>query len=322
MAKISIICLTYNQSDYIFSAFKGFSEQITDHDIELIIADDASTDNTTEIIESLAYNFSGEFKFIKHAKNIGFMENFISAIDQCTGDYIALCEGDDFWTDPYKLQTQIEEMQKFVNVTISFHPTSLVNKSGCYLGIHCQHANKNMLYRTEDILRYEGSFMPTASIIFRSDVFKNMLPKKRELLEQYTTAFMLQLLVTGTSEILFLNKNMASYRVMSTGSWSELITFDSDKFVEWSLKYIQSLKKFNVLSDGIYGDIINGLISNKHFSIMKNDKIDLCFKKGYFSENNQNMTYPQRLSWCLIKYIPGDYSVFRKIKRWWKNEKN
>lgn len=104
--KISICCITYNHEKYIGDALNGFLSQQFSPDWEIVIHDDASTDNTVKIIESYIKLHPNRIRLTCNKRNIGMTANFIQAINSCKGEYIAFCEGDDYWTDPYKLQKQ------------------------------------------------------------------------------------------------------------------------------------------------------------------------------------------------------------------------
>ena len=105
---VSICMITYNHEAFIAEAIESVLMQETDFDIELIIANDASSDKTHEIIESLVQNHPRKpsVQYINRIENIGMIPNFMDVINKASGDFIALCEGDDYWTDPLKLQKQ------------------------------------------------------------------------------------------------------------------------------------------------------------------------------------------------------------------------
>jgi glycosyltransferase involved in cell wall biosynthesis len=109
---VSVVMITYNHQNYISEAIEGVLMQECRFDIELLIADDNSPDNTESIVQSFAChpNFN-RVKYTKHKENKGMMPNFIWALEQCKGKYIALCEGDDYWTDPLKLQKQVDFLE-------------------------------------------------------------------------------------------------------------------------------------------------------------------------------------------------------------------
>ena len=131
--------ITYGHENYIRDAIKGVLMQKVNFEIELIIADDNSPDNT----ESVVYSFSNHpnyhwIKYAKHKENKGMMPNFIWAMEQTKGKYIALCEGDDYWIDQLKLQKQVDvlETNEDLNLITSnalFHhnKNELLNKKYC-----------------------------------------------------------------------------------------------------------------------------------------------------------------------------------------------
>lgn len=119
MTSISVIMITYGHENYIRQAIEGVLMQEGDFELELIIANDCSPDNTDYIINDIIQNHpQGKWiTYHKHPKNLGMMPNFIFALQQAQGEYIALCEGDDYWIDSLKLQKQarfLEKNEKYV----------------------------------------------------------------------------------------------------------------------------------------------------------------------------------------------------------------
>ena len=110
---VSVVMITYNHEKYIQQAVEGVLMQQTDFPIELIIADDASPDQTEKIVTTIKKKHpNGNWiKYTRHLQNKGMTENFMWALGQAQGKYIALCEGDDYWTDPYKLQKQVDFLE-------------------------------------------------------------------------------------------------------------------------------------------------------------------------------------------------------------------
>lgn len=110
---VSISMITYQHEKYIAQAIEGVLMQKGDFDIELVIANDCSPDKTDEIVsEYIAKHPRGNsIKYYKHQINIGALQNFVFAIQKCTGKYIAFCDGDDYWVDPLKLQKQINFLE-------------------------------------------------------------------------------------------------------------------------------------------------------------------------------------------------------------------
>ena len=111
--KVSVCMITYNHEKFIREAIEGVLMQECNFNVELIVANDCSPDATDSIIQDILKNHpcASWIKYINHKKNLGMMPNFIWALNQCTGKYIALCEGDDYWTDPLKLQKQVDFLE-------------------------------------------------------------------------------------------------------------------------------------------------------------------------------------------------------------------
>jgi glycosyltransferase involved in cell wall biosynthesis len=108
---VSIACITFNQASYIQEAINGFLMQITNFPFEIIIGEDCSTDNTVIILEENKVNFSNIIQYFSSSTNVGPLENLTTTLKRCSGKYIAFCEGDDFWIDPYKLQKQVDFLE-------------------------------------------------------------------------------------------------------------------------------------------------------------------------------------------------------------------
>jgi glycosyltransferase involved in cell wall biosynthesis len=108
---VSICMITYNQEPYIRQAIEGVLAQQCDFQYELVIGEDHSKDKTFNICMEYASKHP-EIKLLSYNANIGIVKNFIRTLQACSKKYIAFCEGDDFWIDPYKLQKQVEFLEK------------------------------------------------------------------------------------------------------------------------------------------------------------------------------------------------------------------
>jgi glycosyltransferase involved in cell wall biosynthesis len=212
---VSISCITYNHQDYIEDCLNGFFLQDCNFDVELVISDDKSNDNTAAIIERVIERKPDNFtiRFTKHEKNKGAMSNFIWALQQCQGKYIALCEGDDYWTDPLKLQKQVDFLEANPEYVLCFHKVSLLE------GTTFKEDNIISLPDNyEDIATFakKGNYIHTPSI-----VFKNIIPKlPAEFKYSPIGDFFLSLLLAEGGKIKRLNDVMAVYR-LNSGIWSE-----------------------------------------------------------------------------------------------------
>lgn len=123
---VSIVSISYNQEKFIKECLESFIiQKHDDFDIEIIIADDASSDSTQDIIREYAKKYP-IIKPVLRTKNIGIKDNLLDALSRAGGKYIALCEGDDYWTSDIKLSKQYTYMQANKNVSLCFHPVEIV----------------------------------------------------------------------------------------------------------------------------------------------------------------------------------------------------
>ncbi|WP_169714374.1 glycosyltransferase [Algoriphagus antarcticus] len=129
---VSVLMITYNHEAYLKEAINGVLEQEGDFDLELIIAEDTSTDNSKVIINDFIANHpkGNLIKYTRHIENMGMMKNLIWAYNQCNGEFIALCEGDDYWIDKYKIEKQTSFLSANKDFMISYHPAMVLQKNG------------------------------------------------------------------------------------------------------------------------------------------------------------------------------------------------
>ena len=115
---VSIVVITYKQAAFIAQNLDGLLMQETNFPFEIIVSEDCSPDNTKEIVQQYADKHPSVIKFISRTKNVGAIINAQEAIYQCKGKYLAFCEGDDFWNNPNKLQTQVDFLESHLDFAL------------------------------------------------------------------------------------------------------------------------------------------------------------------------------------------------------------
>lgn len=160
--------ITYNHEEFIAQAIEGVLMQQTNFPVEFILSNDASTDNTDAVIQQAIRKLPAniEVKYFSNQTNKGMMENFDFALKHCTKKYVALCEGDDYWTDALKLQQQFDALENDELAGGSFHVTSLVKDDGSSSFIGKD--TKAILYTKDVFSNY--SLFHTSSIVFRNSI--------------------------------------------------------------------------------------------------------------------------------------------------------
>lgn len=220
--KVSILLVTYNQHQYIQKAIASIMTQKVDFRYELLIGDDGSTDSTKEIIRSFTKKYPHLITPIYHAVNCGASENFFSLLKKARGKYIALLEGDDFWTSANKLRLQAEFLDTHPAASGCVHPTRLIDKDGAPLS---QQKLAWVKYRKKYCLgNYNGEQLPghISSLMFRrcacpTDQNSWILRVHRQISDR---CIFLTLLSWGN--IFCLAETMSAYRVFRTDTAANL----------------------------------------------------------------------------------------------------
>ncbi len=119
--KLNVILITYKQEDYIRQTLESILMQKTDFEFNIVVADDCSPDSTLKIIEEYAKNTSIEFHFLPNTNNLGYVKNYERAFSACSAPYIAIMEGDDYWTSPLHLQKHVDFLEAHPDCMMSFN---------------------------------------------------------------------------------------------------------------------------------------------------------------------------------------------------------
>jgi glycosyltransferase involved in cell wall biosynthesis len=217
---VSVVIITYNHEKYIEQAINGILVQKTTFPIELIISNDKSTDDTDAIIKKIIEEKDSQ-KIIKYSNqetNLGMMKNFVFALSECKGDFIALCEGDDYWTDENKLQKQIDFMASNNEISFTFHRAQILFKDKLSLNFKHKSYRNLQIVKTKNLLIKRGARFCTPSVVFRKEVVQP-LPSWFE--QCHVGDFPLMFLALEKGKIGYLEDAMCVYRLSSDGSWSE-----------------------------------------------------------------------------------------------------
>ena len=171
---VSICCITYNHQEYIGEALEGFVMQKTNFKFEIIIGEDCSTDKTRDIIKAYAEKYSN-VKLITSEANVGPNKNAKRVLEAVTGKYIALCDGDDYWTNELKLQKQVDFLEQNPNYVICCHYCKEVDQAG-----HALYVSNNPVglhYSYNELMINKQAETSTASMVIRSNDLRELFTK-------------------------------------------------------------------------------------------------------------------------------------------------
>jgi len=212
---ISVCMVTYNHAKYIAQAIEGVLAQEADFGVRLVIGDDASTDTTREAVKEYAQKFPDKITLLTTDKNMGGHRNYLRTLAACEGRYVAVCEGDDYWTDKRKLAKQVAFLEANEDCAICCHPVSIYRESD---------HSENFVFPdwpikpksdTADLL--SKNFIGACSTVFRKDA---RVSYPDWLLDMKITDWPMNVLRSEFGLIGYLPEVMASYRVHAGGTHS------------------------------------------------------------------------------------------------------
>lgn len=223
---LSVLTVTYNHEAFIAETIEGILNQEVNFLIEVIVADDCSPDNTSAVVSSICSSHpnGSAVKYTRHPKNIGGTENFLWAMGQCKGKYIAHCEGDDYWTDPHKLQTQVDFLEKNSTFSFCFHQIDRVDPEGKVLVENYSPANffePETDFSSKRILAYD-MLINTCSLLYRNNELLIHQMRGGDFLPYGDKTLEKLLALQGNGY--FFRKSMACYR-MNPNSLTQTTTW-------------------------------------------------------------------------------------------------
>ena len=205
---VSINCITYNHEKYIADAIDSFLMQKTDFDFEIVIGEDCSTDNTRSIVQEYADKYPEKIVLITSDQNVGMQKNERRVFEASRGKYIAECEGDDYWTDPYKLQKQVDYMENNPDCTLCFHNADKVNEDKTKI--------ETMIDENIDNRTYDAGEIAALGVIATNSKFypKYVLEDMPSWYFECTfTDLPAELISTSRGYAYYMKDNMSVYRV-------------------------------------------------------------------------------------------------------------
>jgi glycosyltransferase involved in cell wall biosynthesis len=205
---VSVLMITYMHEKYISKAIEGVLMQQTDFEFDLIIADDCSPDQTEVIVKNIikTHPRGHIIKYFRHTSNIGMQRNGSFALNEGKGKYIAFCEGDDYWTVPLKLQTQINFLELNSDYSMCFHPVkiTMANESDYY----AYPLPESDTLTLKNIIKQH--YIPTCSLVLRNIFFLNGVPEWYK--NSISGDIVLEVLSAAKGKTKYIHEVMACYR--------------------------------------------------------------------------------------------------------------
>ena len=246
---VSIRCLVYNHEPYLRQCLDGFVMQKTDFAFEAIVHDDASTDNSAAIIREYAEKYPDIIKPIyetenQYSKKDGSLSRIMNEAVHPAAKYIAFCEGDDYWTNPVKLQKQVEILEEHPNVTMVYSNFETVDANGNHVTreryemIKQWSRSGNLLSQ----LLYKGNCVMTLTTVYRREILLNEFidnsPKSLD--------YLCSLFAAANGDLYYLNEVTGSYRYSPSGQMATNLSGvqNSMNIIRYYIEYCCIYNKF------------------------------------------------------------------------------
>ena len=223
---VSICCITYNHEHYIRDALDGFIMQKTNFPVEIVISDDCSKDNTREIIAEYKDKYSNLIRDVSPTENIGAIPNFNHVIAEANSKYVAICEGDDYWTDPYKLQKQVDFLEAHPDYSMCCHGADVKNETPQKVDCACEYMTTREYFPKDAFPTWQ---IPTASIVYRIEKVKKYKIKRAS--DFFAGDVVLILTCMHVGRVWGFEEHMSVYRVNAGGvtrqatSWKKMLRY-------------------------------------------------------------------------------------------------
>lgn len=215
--KLSALVKTFHHERFIRDALESVLSQEVSFPWELVVAEDNSTDGTPALVATFAEDHPGLVRPLMRERNLGPVENFIDALAHCQGEYVALLDGDDFWTSPGKLQRQVSFLETHPEYSACTHDAVLVDEEGRPAGGRYCSPNLSSTLTIERVL--EGNPVPACGLVFRRGLLAELPEWFRDL---PFTDWALHLLLLEQGPIHYEARADAAYRRHEGGMWSAI----------------------------------------------------------------------------------------------------
>ena len=266
---VSIYCLAYNHEQYIRDTLEGFINQKTKFRYEVIVHDDASTDNTATIIKEYAEKYPHIIKPVlqkknQHSQGVQIVKEILFPL--LTGKYIAICEGDDYLFNCYKIQKQVEFLEEHQEYSACVHNTKMYNVKENKIITMCGEKVKDL--ELEDVIYYGGQSYHTSSVMCRSNSFKATNDYKYIIDNVGDYPLSISLIQQGM--IHYFPEVMSVYRYGTPNSWSSRST--RERCIKVYSQSIEMLKLARAEFQDLYQEAFQKAISRYEYEIKKAER--------------------------------------------------
>lgn len=322
---VSVLCLAYNHEKYIRQCLNGFVIQNTSFPFEVLIHDDASTDRTADIIREYEARYPDIIKPVyqaenQHSKHVPIFKNFL--LPKAQGKYIALCEGDDCWLDPMKLQKQVDALETYSECKMSVCKVKIIEEDGsetgsCYPSKEVAPGILDSKQFLEAAMKY---YFHTSSYVMEKNLYAQFITEPPIFRQVADVGDQPLLLYFGSiGPVYYIGDSMSCYRRNAAGSWTVRTHSNHDILVQHSEHMIQMVAEFDKYTNYVYHDICEQRRSDYEL-------YHVCLKRDFkaFFQMTRQDTYRQKpiqkkaIAWMRILFpglVPKVTQLYSDINR-------
>lgn len=316
--KVSVLCAAYNHEEYLRQTLDSFLNQKTDFPFEVLVNDDASTDSTGDIIREYAARYPEIIRPFYQKENL--YSRRINLYDvvffpACRGEYIAVCEGDDYWNDPEKLQLQVNWLDAHPEYSACVH-----NSIGRFTDqpdkvLFAQDGDRDIPF--EQVVQGMSHAYHTSSILARREFILNP-PDYRDVAyhQGYFTDYAVGVRLGLSGKVRFLDRCMSVYRIGSNPSaWSRGVGQEYHKlkrFVSGEIAMLKTVKQ-HPLTEAQEAAIDQVLLEREYELLYIEGRVDEMVRPPY-DKIHKSMGKGRVISTELKRRLPHLHRLYRKCR--------
>jgi glycosyltransferase involved in cell wall biosynthesis len=266
---VSICCQTYNHYEYLEQCLDSLLMQKSDFKYEILLRDDASTDGTTLIVKEYASKYLDIIKPLIYSENqfSNGVSPFHDNVKRAQGKYIAICEGDDYWTDPYKLQMQVEHMESNPETSLCVHASTVVKSSTGKVVKTIRPSDVSRYFDTDEIIQGGGGLFATNSMLFKRSSY---LQRPSYFSKSRVGDYPLMIHLSTLGKVYYLDRYLSVYRTAIRGSWtSTTYSGTIQKMLDHNHNIVQLLHEIDHFYERRYARAIQRKIREIEFATLQ-----------------------------------------------------
>ncbi|MBI1283653.1 MAG: glycosyltransferase [Thiobacillus sp.] len=304
--KISICVPTYQHIKTIEKCLESLLDQDVDFSYEILLGEDGSTDGTRELCLEYAKKHPEKIRFFLHSRENNIRINgqptgrfnFLYLLGKTNGEYIAICEGDDWWTDKNKLRLQVQSMARFPQCNVSCHPAYAESSYyGRYGGIIGYHGDAQKVIPASETILPGGGFCPTLSIMFRRNIV-NSLPEW--LIRAPVMDFYLLVLASNAGGCLYIPRTIGVYGSCDASeSWTNRLLSNPKFAVDFEMSFLEYLDRLADEVDAPNRMAVECLRKERSGALLFARHLPREFRVSLYEDMKSTLGLKFRLAWYL-----------------------